>query len=113
MKPKLYAVRDPWGLDEAGDYYLNHAMAMTREGLHDKNAIAAELGYRDLTIDQLRAEVETGARLWRKAEARTEAYRRQNAELLELLKQISISTAMEDQVVFLHWISQALKGEES
>lgn len=50
---KLYANRDIMKLDELGKYYCNHVSAMTREKLHDKSDIAAELGYRDYLIDQL------------------------------------------------------------
>lgn len=44
---KLYADRDPLAL---GDHYTAHVAAMTREALHDKAAIAAELAYRDREI---------------------------------------------------------------
>lgn len=40
-------------LDREGGYYLRHASAMTSEGLHEKCDIAAELGYRDMVIDDL------------------------------------------------------------
>lgn len=50
---KLYAERDAMELDKAGDYYCRHVVAMTHEGLHSKSDIAAELGYRDMLIDQL------------------------------------------------------------
>lgn len=56
-----YAERDPMELDKAGDYYCRHVSAMTKEGLHSKSAIAAELAHRDLEIDRLRtrlAEIE-------------------------------------------------------
>jgi hypothetical protein len=42
--------RDPVKL---GRYYTDHVAAMTREGLHSKSDIAAELAYRDLKIDVL------------------------------------------------------------
>ena len=45
-------------LDEAGDYYIRHADAMTREGLHSKGDIARELGYRDMMLDRARDELE-------------------------------------------------------
>lgn len=56
MSEKLYAgleERDPMQLDEAGDHYTKHVMAMTAEGLHSKADIAAELGYRDMRIAEL------------------------------------------------------------
>ena len=62
MGEKLYASfddRDPMALDEAGDYYSNHVMAMTVEKLHSKAHIAAELGYRDMRIAQLQARLES------------------------------------------------------
>lgn len=49
----LYRQRDAWELDKEGGYYSRHVMAMTSEGLHSKGDIAAELGYRDMRIDQL------------------------------------------------------------
>lgn len=50
---KLYGERDIEALDDAGDYYMRHVMAMTGEGLHSKGDIAAELGHRDMQIDAL------------------------------------------------------------
>ena len=55
----LYAgleARDPMALDDAGDHYTKHVMAMTAEKLHSKADIAAELGYRDMRITELEAE---------------------------------------------------------
>lgn len=60
-----YRERDAWELDKAGGYYSRHVMAMTSEGLHSKGDIAAELGFRDMKIDQLEAE-------WRAQEERAE-----------------------------------------
>lgn len=56
----LYEERDHLAL---GDDYLRHVDAMTREGLHAKSAIAAELAYRDARIRQLEA-----ALTWRAVE---------------------------------------------
>lgn len=56
MKEKLYAARDAMQLDKAGSYYCKHVSAMTGEGLHSKGDIAAELGFRDMRIDQLLKE---------------------------------------------------------
>lgn len=53
-----YAERDAEELDDAGGYYFRHVMAMTREKLHGKSAIAAELGYRDMIIAQQQAQIE-------------------------------------------------------
>ncbi|GAB3215804.1 hypothetical protein [Pseudaeromonas pectinilytica] len=50
---KQYAERDASSLDEAGGYYIRHVSAMTKGGLHSKSDIAAELGFRDMRIDQL------------------------------------------------------------
>ena len=54
---KQYAERDASALDEAGGYYIRHVSAMTKEGLHSKSDIAAELGYRDMLLDSLGAKV--------------------------------------------------------
>lgn len=53
MDTKHYAEREIDELDFAGDYYTNHVMAMTAEGLNSKSAIAGELAFRDFTIDQM------------------------------------------------------------
>lgn len=52
-----YALRNPIDLDRAGGYYVRHVCAMTREGLHLKSKIAAELAWRDMEIDRLKAEL--------------------------------------------------------
>jgi len=48
---KQYARRDT---EELGEHYMRHLNAMTAEQLHDKNAIAAELAWRDREIARLR-----------------------------------------------------------
>lgn len=50
---KQYAERDAYELDMAGGYYCRHVSAMTREQLHSKSDIAAELGHRDMIIAEL------------------------------------------------------------
>jgi hypothetical protein len=54
---RQYAERDIVALDEAGVYYMRHVDALTREQLHAKSDIAAELAFRDMTIDSLREEL--------------------------------------------------------
>jgi hypothetical protein len=49
----MYAERDHVA---QGEHYLRHIDAMTREGLHTKSAIAAELAHRDIEIARLMAE---------------------------------------------------------
>jgi len=44
-------------LDRDGGHYCRHVSAMTREGLHAKSDIAAELAWRDSEIDRLRLEL--------------------------------------------------------
>lgn len=53
-----YETRDIEELDNTGGYYMRHVMAMTAEGLDSKSKIAAELAFRDFTIDQLQAEID-------------------------------------------------------
>ena len=53
MKEKQYEERDAFKLDIAGGYYCRHVSAMTSEKLHSKSDIAAELGHRDMIIDEL------------------------------------------------------------
>lgn len=62
--------RDIMEMDRAGNYYCRHVSAMTREALHSKSDIAAELGWRDMQIDQLKADNEAYKKLhdWLKAE---------------------------------------------
>lgn len=51
MSKKLYADRDTIG---QGQVYVDHVLAMTRESLHDKSDIAAELAERDIEIAVLK-----------------------------------------------------------
>lgn len=44
-------------LDEDGGYYYRHVHAMTKEDLHCKSDIAAELAWRDREIDTLKETV--------------------------------------------------------
>lgn len=44
--------------EDLGEYYVRHVVAMTREGLHSKADIAAELAVRDREIDRLRAALQ-------------------------------------------------------
>jgi hypothetical protein len=55
----LYGDRDIMALDRAGNFYCNHLMALTRESLHDKSAIAAELAHRDYQISVLSMAAES------------------------------------------------------
>lgn len=48
---RLYADRDALLLDQLGGYYSRHVSGMTREQLHSKADIAAELAHRDMLID--------------------------------------------------------------
>lgn len=50
---KNYAERDIMEMDNVGGYYIRHVSAMTAEELHSKSDIAAELGHRDMVIDEL------------------------------------------------------------
>ncbi len=53
MADKQYAERDIMDLDISGNHYSRHISAMTREGLHSKSDIAAELAWRDARIAEL------------------------------------------------------------
>ena len=50
----LYAIRNHMA---QGEYYIRHVDHMTREGLHNKSDIAAELAHRDIRIAELKAEI--------------------------------------------------------
>ena len=54
---KRYEKRDHFGMEEEGKYLSRHMSAMTSEALHSKSRIAAELGWRDMEIDRLKAEL--------------------------------------------------------
>lgn len=47
---RFYGDRDVVAL---GEHYSSHVEAMTREGLHEKSDIAAELAFRDAVIQRL------------------------------------------------------------
>lgn len=53
---KQYAERDLMAMDIAGNHYCRHVDHMTREKLHSKSDIAAELGWRDMQIAAIKAE---------------------------------------------------------
>lgn len=53
---KQYAERDLMAMDIAGNHYCRHVDHMTREQLHGKSDIAAELGWRDMQIAELKAQ---------------------------------------------------------
>ena len=55
---KNYQERDIMLLDEQGDYYIRHMMALTAEDLQSKSDIAAELAHRDYQIDELKKDIE-------------------------------------------------------
>lgn len=55
---KQYAERDLMEMDYAGNHYCRHVSAMTREGLHSKSDIAAELGWRDMKIAALQQKMD-------------------------------------------------------
>lgn len=57
---KHYADRD---IVAQGDFYIAHVDAMTREGLHSKSDIAAELAHRDAEIERLNRQLDTAADL--------------------------------------------------
>ena len=52
MNKKHYEQRD---VEELGQFYTDHVLAMTAEDLHEKPDIAAELAYRDAEIERLRS----------------------------------------------------------
>lgn len=52
----LYADRD---IVAQGAIYVTHVMAMTKEGLHAKSDIAAELAHRDILIADLLAALKS------------------------------------------------------
>ncbi len=54
MAEKVYPSVDSMAL---GQHYIRHVDAMTREGLHSKADIAAQLGWRDQELERLREEL--------------------------------------------------------
>jgi hypothetical protein len=55
---KHYKQRDIELLDESGGHYIRHLSAMTKENLHNKSDIAAELAYRDYVITEMKKVLE-------------------------------------------------------
>lgn len=58
MSEKIYGDRDLMAMDIAGNYYRRHVDHMTRESLHSKSDIAAELGWRDMQIADLQKKLD-------------------------------------------------------
>lgn len=58
MSDKIYGDRDLMAMDEAGNHYFRHVDHMTRESLHSKSDIAAELGWRDMQIAALQQKLD-------------------------------------------------------
>lgn len=52
----LYKDRDIMD-EKLSGHYVTHLFAMTKEGLHDKTDIAAELAYRDMIIENLQEAI--------------------------------------------------------
>lgn len=67
-KEKQYSERNLMDLDAKGNHYCRHVMAMTSESLHSKSDIAAELGWRDLMISELKAQLSASQREFRSAD---------------------------------------------
>ena len=106
-KMKLYDnERDVIEMDRAGGYYCRHVSAMTGEALHSKSDIAAELGWRDMQIDQLKADNGAYKKLhdWLKAENEVLTLRVMAGERQELDALKSATVVMPDRRI------QALAG---
>jgi len=58
MSEKIYGDRDLMAMDIAGNHYCRHVDHMTRESLHSKSDIAAELGWRDMQIAALQGKLD-------------------------------------------------------
>ncbi|ORM78310.1 hypothetical protein [Pantoea eucrina] len=58
MSEKIYGDRDLMAMDIAGNHYCRHVDHMTREKLHSKSDIAAELGWRDMQIAALQQKLD-------------------------------------------------------
>lgn len=58
MSEKMYGDRDLMAMDIAGNHYCRHVDHMTRESLHSKSDIAAELGWRDMQIAALQQKLD-------------------------------------------------------
>lgn len=80
-----YEDRDAFELDKAGGYYTRHVVAMTKEGLHSKSDIAAELAHRDYEIDKLKAQVEQ----LRKASMKVFFNYNNNLSLVDVMKELT------------------------
>lgn len=115
----LYAERDHAALDAAGNYYCRHVDRMTRESLHAKSDIAAELGWRDMEIDRLRARVAELERALRDTEdmytertsqldSAMESLRRKDQHIAEYIAEANELRAARDQA----WRAGYKAGQE-
>lgn len=116
---KLYAERDLMGLDRNGNHYCKHILAMTREGLHAKSDIAAELAFRDSELAALREELESWkSRCARRVQdiqliaGRLTAAEQRNADLIDVLEVFAENSDDRDVVeISRHQISLSHKTE--
>ena len=100
---KHYEYRDAMQLDEAGEYYFRHVMAMTAENLHSKSDIAAQLGYRDQQIDTLLAAHQ-------RLEGEVERVRAANLDCVDHFNQMKAD--LERANALLREIGEVCKGEK-
>ena len=84
MMSDLYQVGER-DVMELGQVYVDHVLAMTREGLHSKADIAAELAHRDIRIAELE-DLETTYVKWVNGlEEKVAELEQENASLKEQL----------------------------
>ncbi|HEV7297945.1 MAG TPA: hypothetical protein VGN72_01165 [Tepidisphaeraceae bacterium] len=113
----LYARRD---IEELGELYVAHVHAMTREGLHAKGDIAAELAHRDARATRAEAERDVARA---EVERLRESVRVRDAELLRIrttqagaahqLENVKFALGVrrsEEQTEPAHMVAQRLRG---
>lgn len=80
-------------------HYMKHASAMTKEELHDKADIAEELAWRDMQIEQLRAELTAEREKVAQLEAKRAADNAQySADEIEWNEQLAAAQAVIEQM---------------
>jgi hypothetical protein len=107
-----YADRDIMALDKDGGHYCRHVMAMTREDLHGKSDIAAELAWRDWRIAQLEASPGAATREGTVAVVVMKALEDAKRTLDRVALSIGTSTTSENELTWRTAARMAIDGIE-
>jgi len=105
MSEKIYGDRDLMAMDSAGNYYCRHVDHMTREKLHSKSDIAAELGWRDMQIANLQQKLTATNNILKSAGIEADTVQAGVMELVSRINQVvaemSVVESIHDECVFI------------